>query len=271
VSARPAFRDVLENESSNAKGNDLLVLLVIAAHAYTDGTGAYPSVDTIAKQAKVSRSTVKRAIRRLAHAGDLIINERAGAKGAHAYVVTAALPEVEAEPVPDDEPTQVNPPRSTQVTPPGFSYVNPRQDLDNRPGSFAGALGFISTPPPALPGEPRAIHTDRAIPKQSPELDILGSGEGEQHEEPAQDPTVAEWLERLGVPADHPQATALVERFGREQAAWGLLFASGLPEPPDGLRAVRAATTYLTECAKGDAPRAGRLAEAAAKEAEVAA
>ncbi len=46
-----------------------LVLLVLADHANEDGTGAYPSVETIAREARLSVSQAKRCLRDLRESG----------------------------------------------------------------------------------------------------------------------------------------------------------------------------------------------------------
>jgi len=50
---------------SESTGSARLVLLAIADSCDHDGTNAWPAIETIAKKTKVSRSTVKRAIKEL--------------------------------------------------------------------------------------------------------------------------------------------------------------------------------------------------------------
>lgn len=52
-------------DHSQHKGNTFVVLLMIANHARSDGTGAWPSVQTIAKESRLSRRTVQRCVHRL--------------------------------------------------------------------------------------------------------------------------------------------------------------------------------------------------------------
>lgn len=52
-------------DQSKHKGNSFVVLLMIANHARSDGTGAWPSVRTIAKECRLSERTVQRCIIRL--------------------------------------------------------------------------------------------------------------------------------------------------------------------------------------------------------------
>lgn len=50
---------------SEARLGDRLVLIVLADHASEDGTNAYPTLATIAQQARMSRRQVQRALRNL--------------------------------------------------------------------------------------------------------------------------------------------------------------------------------------------------------------
>jgi hypothetical protein len=52
-------------DQSKHKGNSFVVLLMIANHARSDGTGAWPSVATLCKESRLSRRTVQRCINRL--------------------------------------------------------------------------------------------------------------------------------------------------------------------------------------------------------------
>jgi 6-phosphogluconate dehydrogenase len=52
-----------------------LVLLVLADHANDDGTGAWPSVETIGEKARLSRAQVQRCLRALEAEGAI---EKAG-------------------------------------------------------------------------------------------------------------------------------------------------------------------------------------------------
>ena len=54
---------------SEVAGTDRLVLLVLADHAKEDGTAAWPSVATIAREARAGERTVQYSLRRLEEAG----------------------------------------------------------------------------------------------------------------------------------------------------------------------------------------------------------
>lgn len=59
-------------EHSDARLADRLVLLVLADHAKSDGTGAWPGIDTIALQARVSRRTAIYSLQSLEAAGAIV-------------------------------------------------------------------------------------------------------------------------------------------------------------------------------------------------------
>jgi hypothetical protein len=63
-----------------------LVLLVLADHANTDGTGAWPSVDTIAREARLSRRQTQTCLRELVKSG-AIAEAGTSAQGTRIYDV----------------------------------------------------------------------------------------------------------------------------------------------------------------------------------------
>lgn len=58
-------------DESTATGNDRLVLIAIADEADDDGRNAFPSMDRIARRARINRHTAMRAIKRLEDLGEL--------------------------------------------------------------------------------------------------------------------------------------------------------------------------------------------------------
>lgn len=64
---------------------DLLVLLVLADHAHDDGTSAYPSVDRIARKARLTRRGAQLALRRLTAAGAIEDTGERGPRGTVVY------------------------------------------------------------------------------------------------------------------------------------------------------------------------------------------
>lgn len=63
---------------SPTTGTDRLVLLVLADAADSDGTNAWPSLDTIAQRANVNRRTAQRSLRRLDDDGHIAIESNVG-------------------------------------------------------------------------------------------------------------------------------------------------------------------------------------------------
>lgn len=79
-------------EQSKHKGNSFVVLLMIANHAHSDGTLAYPSIQTLAKESRISERTVQRTIARLARVTNRIpeaelIVERGGGRKCNSYTI----------------------------------------------------------------------------------------------------------------------------------------------------------------------------------------
>jgi hypothetical protein len=60
-------------DHSEAPGNDRLVLIAIADEADDDGANAYPSIDRIARRARVNKRTTMRALERLEATGELVV------------------------------------------------------------------------------------------------------------------------------------------------------------------------------------------------------
>jgi len=72
--------------SSQSAGAARLVMVAIAERADDDGAEAWPSLDTIAHDARIDRATVKRALLRLEAAGELVIIRGGGRRTNH-YVI----------------------------------------------------------------------------------------------------------------------------------------------------------------------------------------
>lgn len=78
-----AFSWVIEKSSHG--GSALLVMLMISNHAHSDGKGSYPSLDTLARECRMSKRAVQYVIqKRLVPSGELIVkrrNRREGEEG----------------------------------------------------------------------------------------------------------------------------------------------------------------------------------------------
>lgn len=75
-------------DNSAASGTDLLVLLAIADNAHKDGSGAWPTVGSLAQRARISERTIQRCIQRLVEMGELTVKYNGGPDGQNAYTVT---------------------------------------------------------------------------------------------------------------------------------------------------------------------------------------
>lgn len=79
-------------DHSKASEGALLVLLAIADHAHDDGAGAWPSLETLGKKARMSERGVRYALRKLQDAGELVVEYKAGPKGSNRYKVVLTDP-----------------------------------------------------------------------------------------------------------------------------------------------------------------------------------
>lgn len=77
-------------ERSQARGSARMVLVVIAECANHDGSEAWPSIDTIAHRAGISRASVFRQLKSLAGIGELAYDSKGGRHGCNRYRVTVA-------------------------------------------------------------------------------------------------------------------------------------------------------------------------------------
>jgi hypothetical protein len=66
---------------SAASGNDLIVLLKIGDNANSDGGGAYPGIDYLARAARISKRAVYDCLRRLKASGELAEEAHGGGRG----------------------------------------------------------------------------------------------------------------------------------------------------------------------------------------------
>lgn len=74
-------------EHSKQKGSSFVVLLMIANHAHSDGTNAFPSYDTIARESRISHRQVTRIIPKLEASGELVIDRHGGPSLPNKYTI----------------------------------------------------------------------------------------------------------------------------------------------------------------------------------------
>ncbi len=80
-------------EKSKQRGSKFVVLLMIANHAHSDGTGSYPSYDRLARESRLSPRRVMSIVEDLESSGELKIEKGAGPHGTNIY----SLPLMQSE------------------------------------------------------------------------------------------------------------------------------------------------------------------------------
>lgn len=68
------------------KGSAFVLMLMIAHHAHADGTGSYPSIDTLARECRITARQVKRLLPELEASGELVVFWSRGRKP-HEYAI----------------------------------------------------------------------------------------------------------------------------------------------------------------------------------------
>jgi hypothetical protein len=133
---------VLEHSPVTHRG-DLLVQIVLADHAHDDGTSAYPSVDTLAKRARLSRRGVFDALARLKDA-DMIVADGHGPRGVVAYRLVMSDPPVQPLHGATAAPVQSAAPGGAVTSAEGVQGTAPKPSLEpsgEPPASLALARG----------------------------------------------------------------------------------------------------------------------------------
>lgn len=77
-------------DHSQHKLGNLVVLLMVANHARSDGTGAWPSLSTLARECRMSERGVRYCLRILEKSGELLTNRGAGPHGCNLYSLPGA-------------------------------------------------------------------------------------------------------------------------------------------------------------------------------------
>jgi hypothetical protein len=106
-------------EHSRQSGGALVLLLAIADNAHDDGDGAYPSVATLARKARMSERNVRLLLQSLAAAGEMAIVPGGGRGNTNAYRITLpglANPEnISAKPARNPEIFSVKEPTNPEI------------------------------------------------------------------------------------------------------------------------------------------------------------
>jgi hypothetical protein len=131
-------------EHSQHKGNAFVVLLMIANHARSDGSGAWPSVKTLAGEARISPRAVQYTIRRLERSGELETGVSLGPGGSNLYSLPKYAKSAYAKLAP---PTQhaCAPPTQIPAPPPAIAIApepSLKQPSLNRPIKTSARIHF---------------------------------------------------------------------------------------------------------------------------------
>jgi hypothetical protein len=120
--------DILEH--SKSRGGSRMVLVVIGKHADHDGNGAFPSTETIAKQAGMGVRNVGYCLRDLQRLGELVIHAQPGRSNKYEIKLT---------------PAKFAPPQSLHpcngLQPPPQSLQTPLQPVADDPSSTLSSNG----------------------------------------------------------------------------------------------------------------------------------
>jgi len=126
---------------------ELAMLLAIADYAHDDGSGAYPSLTTLAKKCRLSRRHAIRTIQALEKLGELQVARNAGPGGANLYTVLSPPAEATEEaPTDSDEVSpEIESPPSDEVSP-SAADVTTGSDTGVTTGSDIGVTQSVSQP-----------------------------------------------------------------------------------------------------------------------------
>jgi helix-turn-helix protein len=78
-------------QHSKHSGSALLVELAIADFSHDDGGGAYPSIATLMKKARLSERSTHRAIAKVVKSGEMSVQPGAGPRGVNLYAIKLEL------------------------------------------------------------------------------------------------------------------------------------------------------------------------------------
>lgn len=117
-------------EHSQHKGSALLLLLMIANHAHSDGTNAFPSVEVLAKECRMSKRQIARILLELEKSGELGVDHSAGRKP-HLYHLPLMNPDKMSSLNPDKMSSLESPTMTSRVANPDIFDTN--HDISGSP------------------------------------------------------------------------------------------------------------------------------------------
>lgn len=163
---------------------DRLVLLTIADRANDEGSEAWPSVDTLCRKTRLSKSTVLRSIARLEELGELEVEREEGLSNRYTVNMRPYLP-MEHQSQTDTSPrgnqfqsdTGINLKPVSHVTPPPVSLVTPNTSCTSSTHTARETVTVEAAPP--LPfTRPRRSHAPGllagALPRDFADRELFG-------------------------------------------------------------------------------------------------
>jgi hypothetical protein len=139
-------------EHSQARYGARLVLLSIANHADREGKGAFPSITTIALEARMTPRQVRRTLPQLVDLGELVIEDESHESGTHRYTMTMGSRGGDNMSSPPDK---LSPPDPGHLRPEGVTSAPGGGDIsDSQGGTSAPAEVSQMSPEPSV--EPEA-------------------------------------------------------------------------------------------------------------------
>ena len=111
-------------ERSKHKSNAFVVLLMIANHAKSDGTGAWPSVRSLARESRISPREVQYTLRQLESSGELETKVGNGPRGCNLYSIPGVLRYAKFAPPPTQD--TCAPPTHILAPEPSFNSPKPK-------------------------------------------------------------------------------------------------------------------------------------------------
>ncbi len=205
-------------EESESRLGARHVLISIANHAKADGTGAWPSIATIAHESRLSEREVQLAIPKLEALGELRVDRGVGPKGTHLYSMPLIARGEKSTPQGGEKPSPHGV-KDPQERGEGFSpeppLNRPKEPSNKRPSSPSDeAFDRFWT---AYPRKVAKVIARRAWAKVNPEPQlvnlILGAVERQKQS--------AQWRKSGGQFIPHP-ATYLNQRRWEDQDATGI-------------------------------------------------
>jgi hypothetical protein len=178
-------------EHSPHGGGTLLVLLGIADFAHEDGSGAFPSVETLARKARLSKRQTQSILKSLADSGELLVSRGGGRRKSNTYTIVME-PRVASQPVNTN--TQLDQPSSDkkgeEIAP--FYAKGEVDDNDERDMRYENdEVDSAETMMPASP-EPLEETSLESLPDIEPSLSPTGTAFKD-----LSDSTEIDWRERM--------------------------------------------------------------------------